>query len=237
LNSERKSKNKKAHRGLFYNFCYDFVKVTGAIPALLWLRPKVYRPYKTKIPKGGVMVTANHSTMIDPIIMHLAIPSCRMHSLATKDLFNTKLKRTFFELMHCVIVDKDNFTMSDFREVVSLLSEGKMVVIFPEGSVDIYSEDNIRAFKSGAVLMAHKAGAPILPVYIVRRTRWYERQRVVIGEPFDVRAEIGERPSLEDMERATAMLHERELALREYFESLPIFEKLQKRNEKQRRKR
>ena len=231
MNSERKSKNKPTRRGLFYNFCYDFVKVTGAIPALVWLRPKVYRPGKSKIPRGGVMVTANHGTMIDPIIMHLAIPSRRLHCLATKDLFNTKLKRTFFELMHCVIVDKENFTMSAFREVTSRLSEGKMVVIFPEGSVDVHSGDNIRAFKSGAVLMAHKAGAPILPVYIVRRTRWYERQRIVIGEPFDVRAEIGERPSLEDMERATTMLHERELALREYFESLPIYRKLLKTKE------
>lgn len=229
MNSEKQSKKKAKRKGLFYNFCYDFVKVTGAIPALVWLRPKVYHPYQAKIPRGGAMVTANHSTMIDPIIMHLALPTRRLHSLATKDLFNTKLKRTFFGLMHCIIVDKENFTMSAFREVTSRLSEGQMVVIFPEGSVDIHSEDNIRAFKSGAVLMAHRAGVPILPVYIVRREKWYERQRIVVGEPFDVRAEIGERPSLEDMDRATQMLHEREVALREYFESLPIYKKLQKR--------
>lgn len=229
MNSEKNSKNKqpRKRKGFFYNFCYDFVKVTGAIPALLWLRPKVYRPYQTKTPKGGVLVMANHGTMIDPIIIHLAFPTRRMDSLATKDLFNTKLKYTFFQLMHCIIVDKDNFTLSAFREVVSRLQEGKMVVIFPEGSVHV-GDEGIRAFKSGAVLMAHKAGAPVLPMYIVKREKWYQRQRIVIGEPFDLRAELGERPSLEAMERATAMLHERELQLREYFESLPIYKKLNK---------
>ena len=231
MNSEKNSKSKKPKKRLFYNFCYDFVKVTGAIPALLWLRPKVYRPYGTKTPKGGVLVSANHRTLIDPIIMLLTFPTRRIDSLATKDLFNTKLKRAFFEQMHCIIVDKDNFTLSAFREVVGRLTDGKMVAIFPEGSVDLVGDEAIRAFKSGAVLMAHKAGAPILPVYIVKHDKWYQRQRIVVGEPFDVRAEIGERPSLEDMNRATEMLHAKEVALREYFEALPIYRRL-KQNDK-----
>ena len=229
MNSEKNSKNKqpRKRKGFLYNFCYDFVKVTGAIPALLWLRPKVYHPFGGKTPKGGVLVSANHGTMIDPIIMHLAFPWRRLDSLATKDLFNTKLKYTFFQLMHCIIVDKDNFTLSAFREVVSRLQEGKMVVIFPEGAVHV-DDPGIRAFKSGAVLMAHKAGTPVLPVYIVKREKWYQRQRIVVGEPFDLRAELGERPSLEAMERATQTLHERELQLREYYENLPINKKQNK---------
>ena len=228
MNSEKNSKGRRVRKPLFYNFCYDFVKVTGALPTLLWLRPRVYRPYGTRTPRGGVLVSANHSTFIDPIIMHLAFPTRRMYSLATKDLFNTRAKEAFFKQMHCIMVDKDNFAISSFRDVVSRLEDGRMVVIFPEGSVDLRASESVRAFKSGAVLMAYKASAPILPVYIVRRERWYQRQRIVIGEPFDVRAAVGDMPTLDQLNAASEELRRREIALSEYFKSLPISRRLRK---------
>lgn len=228
MNLEKKSKDKKQKKGLFNNFCYDFVKVTGAIPAILWLRPKVYRPYNTKTPRGGVLVSANHRSFFDPVIIHVAFASRRMSILATKDLFNTKLKKSFFTQMHCIMVDKENFSLSSFHDVVSELQDGKMVVIFPEGGVNSDTEDTIHSFKSGAVLMAYKANSPILPVYIVKREKWYQRQRIVVGEPYNIREELGAIPTLEQLNSASDTLREKELLLREYFQSLPIYKKLNK---------
>ena len=199
------------------NFWYDFVKITGLIPGLLWIRPKVIRT-GGKCPRGGVLISSNHPTFLDPIILLASIRERRLHSLATTDLFSNKLKTFMFTQMHCIPVDKNNFSMTTFHEVVDRLKDGKAVVIFPEGQVNRGGGREINAFKSGAILMAHRASAPILPVYIVRREKWYRRQYVVVGEPFDVRAAVGMIPTMEQVDKVCEQLREQELALKRFYE-------------------
>jgi 1-acyl-sn-glycerol-3-phosphate acyltransferase len=76
----------------------------------------------------------------------------------------------------------------------------------------------VQAFKSGAILMAHRANVPILPVYIVKREKWYRTQRVVIGEPFDVKSAVGLIPSVDKMNAVSEQLREKELELKRYYE-------------------
>lgn len=228
MNSEKSSREKKSKNKPFYNFLYDFVKVTGVLPTYLVFRPKVYHPYgKNKI-RGAVMITANHRSDLDPVWVHVAIPSRRLHCLATKNLYDTELKAFFFDKMHCIKVDKENFAVSAFHDVVSRLNEGHAVVIFPEGRINTSDDNTILAFKSGAVLMASKANAPIIPVYIVKREKWYQRQRIVVGEVFHIESENGKMLPLDRLNEISEKLHEKEVELREYFESLPIFKKLNK---------
>ena len=229
---ENNWKNKGKKTPLFYNFHYNLVKLTGALPAWLWLRPKIYYPFGKPDKKGALMVAANHSTFIDPIIVQLTFPWRYLHSIATKDLFDTRLKAWFFTRMHCIMVDKDNFSLASFHEVVSRLQAGRLVVIFPEGGLHIGGKDAMGAFKSGAVLMAHKAGARILPMHIVRREKWYHRQRILVGMPLDVGQLLGAMPSMEAVTQASETLRQKQLELVAYYESLPIYHKLHKeRNE------
>ena len=199
------------------NFWYDFVKVTGLIPGLIWIRPKVIR-IGGKCPRGGILISSNHPTFLDPIILLASIRERRLHSLATTDLFTTKLKAFMFTRMHCISVDKNNFSMTTFHEVVDRLKDGKAVVIFPEGHVNRGGGQEINPFKSGAILMAHRASAPILPVYIVRREKWYHRQYVIVGEPFDVRSAVGMIPSMEQVEKVSEQLREKEMELKKFYE-------------------
>ena len=199
------------------NFWYDFVKVTGFLPTLLWIRPKVIRK-SGKCPRGGVLISSNHPTFLDPIILLASIRERRLHSLATTDLFSNRFKAFMFTQMHCIPVDKNNFSMTTFHEVVDRLKSGKAVVMFPEGQVNRGGGQDVRAFKSGVILMAHRAGAPILPVYIVRREKWYKPQYVVTGEPFDVRSAIGPIPTMEQVDKVCEVLREREMELKTYFE-------------------
>ena len=164
------------------------------------------------------MVISNHPTWVDPIIIQLAFPFRRLNSLATKDLFDSQAKMRFFTLMHCIIVDKDNFSLSSFHEVVGRLEEGKLVVIFPEGRVSANGAPELTAFKSGAVLMAHKAGVPILPMYIVKKKKWYQRQHIVMGMPLDIPKMLGKMPSMKALTEASDLLLNKELELKNYFE-------------------
>ena len=196
---------------------YDFVKVTGALPIVLWLRTKVIYPFgKVKIPRA-VLVSANHRSLFDPVIVHTVFPARRLNCLATKDLYNTKIKAWFFEKMHCIQVDKENFSMASFHAVVDRLSEGKTVVIFPEGQLNHEKvQDSVLTFKSGAVLMASKAKAPILPIYIEPRTRWYKRQRVAVGLPIDTSELLGPMPGIADLTRVSEYVRQKELELMQW---------------------
>ena len=212
------AKTKKKPR-LFRNFCYDFVYATGAIPALIWLRPKIHYPDGRPNKKGAVLVLANHRTLIDPILVQTAFPFRRMNSIATKDLFSSPAKEKFFTLMNCIKIDKDNFSTSSFHEIVERLGENKLVVIFPEGEVHVGSGHEILAFKPGVVLMAHRSGAPVIPLYVAEKRKWYHRQHMVMGQAVDIREMLGRIPTVDAIASASNTLREKEMELRAYYES------------------
>ncbi len=213
MNSKKEKKKQKS------NFLYYFVKVTGAIPMLLFLRHKVYKFGDKPLPmkkRGNAVLTANHNSFFDPVIVSVVFGRRNLYYLATKDLYNTKLKRFFFERIHCIEVDKQNFSMSSLHEVCDRLKAGKVVTIFPEGQLN-HSESEVLSYKWGAVLMAFKGKAPIVPMYIVPRKHWYNRQRIVIGDPIDITELCGKMPNLVDLQKASEYVRQKELELQDYY--------------------
>ena len=209
-------KNNKAKKRS--NFIYDFIKITGILPALLWFRPKIYHvgDKKKHNVKGGVMIISNHISFVDVILLPCIFWKRRLYSLATKDLFNTEAKANFFTKVNCIIVDQENFSMSSFHAVADRLKEGKAILAFPEGHVN-QKDTQLQAFKSGIILMSHIGKAPILPVYITKRDKWYQRTVAVMGDPIDIKELCGERPSLAVMDEASKYVHEKELELENYY--------------------
>ena len=203
---------KKAKKSYLF---YDFVKITAAIPGLLWFRPKriyVNEAAKQKI-KGGALLISNHSSNIDPIILMFAIYYRRHHFIATKELFDTKFKRFLFENFHCIEIDRENFGMSIFRDIIDCLKSDRLVSMFPEGHVT--KNEEVQKFKSGMVLMSVSAKKPIIPVYVkVRKSLWH-RQYVIIGEPIHPAEMLQKMPSLSDMDRVAELLREKEKELKE----------------------
>lgn len=192
-----KGKHEKKRKGQ-NNFCYNFVKFTGAIPVLLWLRPKVVycgEQKKYRI-KGGALVVSNHVAMTDPLAILCALWYRLPRFIASEEIFGTKRKKIFFTMMHCIKVDRKNFNMSTFYEVSDELAAKKIVVVFPEGEINQTGSSSPMPFKSGAILMAHKNNVPVVPVCIVKREKRYQRQVVLFGDPIDVRQRVGAVPSL-----------------------------------------
>lgn len=215
MNSIDKSTVKKKKRES--NFLYDFVKITGAIPAAIWMRPKTI--YATKRPKikGGFLIAANHIGFTDPIIVHFAFWRRRLHCIATKNLFEGKVKNAFFNRMHCIMVDKENFNMRTFHTVCERLQDNKTVVVFPEGGVN-HNANELMSFKSGAILMAYKAQKPIVPMYIAPAKKWWNRRVTVVGEPLEINPDGKLLPSMEEVKHINAKLQERELNLKALYE-------------------
>lgn len=215
VSSAKKSKVVKENR-----FFQDFVKITGSIPGLIWMRPKFYYmgdKKKCKV-KGGVLIAANHVTFFDPIMLYCALWWRRLSFLVTKDLYKNKFFAWMITTVGCIQVDKDNFSIQSMHAVVDRLKAGKAVVIFPEGHV--HTQDaQTKSYKSGAVLMAKLSGVPIQPIYLVPGRKWYQRRVAVMGEPVDISGMCSRFPTVEELENVTEFIRSRELALEEYFET------------------
>ena len=212
-----KKANKK-RRNPFRFFLFDFIKITGAWTALLWLRPKrifVSKKAKKHI-KGGALAIANHTNIRDPIAMYFAFWYRRVHILAMRELFETKLSNWFFSGALCIPVDRENFNMQSFRSVTEVLNEGGVVGIFPEGHIGA-EKDNVQSFKSGAALMAIKAQVPIVPIYLAPYAKKASRTVMVIGEPIDPKQLCGGTPSIRDLDTVSQTMREKELELMEVY--------------------
>ena len=84
--------------------------------------------------------------------------------------------------------------------------------MFPEGHIE--SDDNIDNFKSGAVMFAVLCNVPIVQIYIEKREHWYNRQRIYVGERFDILSySDGKKPSGEKMVEIAEILRQKVIEL------------------------
>lgn len=209
--------NKPKKKAKLFSFKYlliDFIRITGAIPTLLWYRPKVMyenASAKKKI-RGGALVIANHNFFFDPITVMLAIWYRRHRFICNKEFYETGAK-WFFRAVRCIPIDIENFNLGSLRQINACLDDGELVSMFPEGHINDGSGE-MRQFKSGMVLMAMRSKVPIIPLYAAKHKPAWRRLRVAIGEPIDIEARFGSRPTMAQIEELTAELYEKENKLR-----------------------
>jgi len=203
---------KKAPLFSFKYFIYDNIRIGAGIPGLIWFRPK--RIYAGKKPdlNGGVLVVSNHIGFLDPMNLMLILWKRRLHFICRKEFYDSPRSAFWFKQFLTIPVDRDNFGMDSFREITDRLEAGCAVGIFPEGHIDV-DGDPIGSFKSGMVLMALRAGVPVLPVLLTERKKPFGRLTAVIGEPIDLKELGGERPSFAKVNEMTEYIKESERRL------------------------
>ena len=217
----KKKKNKKVNRFIqifdYKMFFYDIGKFFAILPTLLILRLKSYYINKKRqkgLFKGKTIIVSNHISYIDPVIISNAFWRRRVSFVATKEIFDVKIFGKVLKLFKCISIDKENVSVKTFKEVKDRLDRGHLVALFPEGEVERVEE--LAAFKSGVAMMALMSGASIVPMYIHKRTKWYKRQVVMIGEKINIKDYITSKiPSIEEMEKFTITLHEIEEKLKQ----------------------
>ena len=223
----KKEKKKKKHKVLsFRQIPYDFIIITGVVPMWIFLRPKIYRVGKKKA-KGGAIVMSNHVGLLDIINLHFCFVGRRIWTLAMKELFDTKAKKNFFKLVNCIPVDRENVTIDMYHTIADVLDSEKLLAIFPEGHINFDNDPEVKKFKGGIALFAIMNKVPIVPVYIVKRHKWYQRQRIVVGEPIYLENICDGTPTLRDVDKVSQYLYDKEKELADYY-----FEKCLKKKEK-----
>lgn len=220
MNSKDKSeKQKSKKKNPFRYFWFDFIKITGAISVLVWLRPKLLyesKKAKKKI-RGGAVVIANHLTWYDILSIFATIWYRHVHMAALKDLFEPKMGKWFFTRVLCIPVDRENFSLSSYRAMTEVLKSGGILGIFPEGRINTEDKTTVNSFKAGAVQLALRTHVPIVPLYLVPPKKWYNRLVTVTGEPINLDEFVAQGVDVRNTETISQMVRERELKLIEFY--------------------
>lgn len=203
---------------------------------LAWVPFRLLAPFRVRRAckidkKKNYIIICNHQSNFDVILIDMATKS-RVRYLAKKELFSTPWKR--FWLKHVfggIPIDRSQgLNLSQTKEVFSVLKKGQNLGIFPEGTrEDSFDENN--DIKGGACLFALKSGTPILPCYIVKKHRFFRKNTVLIGKPFELKIEEGQ--NLKDaMQSGEIRLKEEILALKNAYDEYVLEKKVLKQSKK-----
>ncbi|QNK55386.1 1-acyl-sn-glycerol-3-phosphate acyltransferase [Paenibacillus sp. PAMC21692] len=155
------------------------------------------------IPKDGpVILASNHISNLDPPTIGVLVPR-KVNFMAKEELFKVPVFGPLIRAFGAFPVKRGGVSKDAIKSAITLLKEGNVLGIFPEGS-----RKTPGAAKKGAAMIAVRSGATIVPVAIVGGYRLFRKTRVCYGEPLDLTAIIHE-SSPDMLEQVTDAVMER----------------------------
>ncbi|MFD5703245.1 lysophospholipid acyltransferase family protein [Streptomyces lasiicapitis] len=165
---------------------------------------------KGHLPKGGCVVVANHTSHADTAALLAALDAHHAPTIAAAADYwfaSPWRSRICSRLAAGFPVRRTGGGMDDLLAKTDALRAGRAVVLFPEGTRA--EEGELGAFHKGALVLASRAGVPVVPVGIAGTDRLLPKHgklrpslvRVHIGTPLPPKA------TPEEARDAVAALH------------------------------
>ena len=167
-------------------------------------------------PRATCVYAGNHASQFDIFAFQGHFPH-DFRWLAKKELFRLPVFGRAMRRAGYIPVDRSNSreAMKSLNEAAARIAAGKSVLIFPEGTRS--ADGRLKDFKGGAVLLAVRAGVPVVPLgfngshRILPKGKWLpERGEIVIriGRPIETRGLTGKdkQQLADDLRRAVAAL-------------------------------
>lgn len=149
---------------------------------------------------GGVILASNHTSLLDPIALGIGVDR-KVHYMAKAELFRIPGFGAMITNLGAFPVKRGGVSKEAIKTAIGILREGKVMGIFPEGT----RRDVGLMGKRGAVSMAFRAGAAIVPVALIGSYRPFTKMKAVYGAPLELSALAAE-GSAESQEAATELL-------------------------------
>jgi 1-acyl-sn-glycerol-3-phosphate acyltransferase len=132
-----------------------------------------------RIPAGVCLFVANHTSSADAPAVVGAIPR-RIAILLKESLFRYPLVGSAFRLARFIPVNRRerDSALGSLEKAIEELRGGQSFLIYPEGTRS--PDGRLQEFKKGAVVMAIKAGVPIVPVACSGAHRVMEKRSLEI---------------------------------------------------------
>ncbi|MBP1561022.1 MAG: 1-acyl-sn-glycerol-3-phosphate acyltransferase [Oscillospiraceae bacterium] len=165
-------------------YLYRFIRFVCAPLFRFVYRPKIIG--KENIPSvGSAVVAGNHKHALDPILIDISTRRI-VRTLAKKELHDGVFGFVFRGVGSIPVDLRSSQNRAALAAAVDALNEGYIINVSPEAKRN-YTDELLLPFKFGAVSMAKKTGAPIVPYAIAGDYKLFSKNLTVIfGEPFYV---------------------------------------------------
>lgn len=133
--------------------------------------------------EGGVLLCANHIDALDPPVVGITAPR-PVHFMAKEELFNVPVLGKIISNVHAFPVKRGLSDREALRKGLSVLKEGHVLGLFPEGTRSKTGE--LGKGLAGAGFFALRSNAVVVPCAIIGPYRPFRRLKVVYGKPIDL---------------------------------------------------
>lgn len=163
-------------------FLYSFVKVLVRTIGVVLFGIKVVKGKNSLPEEGACILAGNHISMVDPVFLS-AGQKRQVIYMAKAELFKNRLLGFLFRCYGSFPVERGSADMSSVNHALSLLDEGNVLGVFPEGTRSKTGE--MGTGKSGTVMIAYRSGVPIYPfaVYCRKGLHLFCKYTIAFGEP------------------------------------------------------
>ena len=195
-----------------YYFCRLVLFVLHKLFFHLEIRGRRFIPQK-----GGFIVVSNHASFLDPIV--LGVSTNRILNYAARDtLFRNRFFGWLLRQCGSFPIRRWSADLSAVKEAVRRLKKGAGLVVFPEGTRS--QDGQVQEITRGFVLLAKKAGVPIIPAWISGSAKAWGKGRkmitlakikVAFGRPFYVESGLSHSQIAEETFRQIKLLTKREI--------------------------
>ena len=124
--------------------------------------------------RGPVILASNHQSFLDPVAVGLGLPR-PIHIMARASLFRNALFRLLIESLNAFPVARGSADLGAIHEAIERLIDGRQLLLFPEATRT--RTGDIGRLNPGVALMAHRAGAAVVPVTIDGAFECWPRDR------------------------------------------------------------
>ena len=150
----------------------------------LYYNPKIIN--KEVIPKKGpIIIVGNHKHIYDQCLTIMATKRV-IHYLAKKEYFDGKFA-WFFKMVGCIPIDRTKKNKESTDYAIEILQNAGAIGLFPEGTRNKTKDKLLLPFKMGAVSMASKTNATIIPFAITGDYKFRSNNLTIrYGKPMKV---------------------------------------------------
>ncbi|HLD30326.1 MAG TPA: lysophospholipid acyltransferase family protein, partial [bacterium] len=141
------------------------------------------------------LLCSNHISYFDPPLVGSLLDRPCWY-MAKQELFGNRILRYFLEAIHAFPVSRGRPDRTALRRGLRLLSEGKALVVFPEGTRKAEYRSTVQP---GILFLIYRSRVPVVPVKVGDTDRFFEGNpfRIIYGKPVDF-SEIIERETRAD---------------------------------------
>ena len=149
----------------------------------IYYNPKIEN--KEAIPKEGpIIIVCNHKHVYDQCLAIMATKRT-IHYMAKKEYFEGR-HAWFFRMVGCIPVDRSKKDDEAVKAALDVLKKKEALGLFPEGTRN-KTDQFLLPFKFGAVSMAHKTDALLVPFGLTGDYKFRSKNLTIrFGKPFKV---------------------------------------------------